>query len=107
MPKLEIVEAVPWHCLALVDRLRQADKDEIEANGEHSPREALEVSLKRSRMAWTIMEGDIPQAVFGVGDINVLTATGCPWLLGTDAIERNYLWFLRQSLRWRGQLLDR
>lgn len=43
--------------------------------------------------------------MFGVGDINILTGTGCPWLLGTDAVADHYRLFLRQSLRWKEQLL--
>ena len=45
--------------------------------------------------------------MFGAGDLNILTLTAAPWLLGTDAIETNYRMFLRRSLDWRDQLLGR
>jgi len=40
-----------------------------------------------------------------VGDLNILAGVGAPWLLGTDAVERNYVAFLRGSVEWRDQLL--
>ncbi len=49
----------------------------------------------------------VPEVMFGVGDINVLTRTGAPWLLGTDAVTTHYVAFLRRSVDWREQLLQR
>lgn len=48
-----------------------------------------------------------PEVMFGIGDLNVLAGVGAPWLLGTDAVERNYVAFLRQSVEFRDQLLRR
>jgi hypothetical protein len=45
--------------------------------------------------------------MFGVADLNILTGLGAPWLLGTDAVDRNYRQFLRRSLSWREQLSQR
>jgi len=48
-----------------------------------------------------------PELMFGVGDINVLTRVGAPWLLGTDAVVEHYVGFLRGSRDWQRQLSTR
>lgn len=72
-----------------------------------SPASALIFSLRKSSHAWVALIDGVPEVMFGVGEINVLAGIGAPWLLGTDAVERNYMAFLRLSVGFRDQLLER
>ena len=105
--RLEIVAASMDHVAPIACRMREADRLEVLASSGASPHQALMFSLGKSSVAWTAIVDDQPEVMFGVGDLNVLTATGAPWLLGTDAVERHFRLFLRQSVGWRGKLLDR
>lgn len=87
--------------------MRQADKEEVFAGSGRSPVAALVFSLRKSSNAWTAIVNGRPEVMFGVGDINVLAGVGGPWLLGTDAVERHYVPFLRASVSFRDQLLRR
>lgn len=87
--------------------MRQADRDEVLAASGRSPADALIFSLRKSSHAWTAMIDGVPEVMFGVGDLNVLAGVGAPWLLGTDAVERHYVAFLRCSVGFRDQLLRR
>lgn len=87
--------------------MRQADRDEVWASSGKTPRQALAFSLRNSSGAWTALVDGVPEVMFGVGDLNVLAGVGAPWLLGTDAVERHYVAFLRGSVVWRDQLLRR
>lgn len=107
MIKIDIVPARAAHIRSVARRMRQADRDEVAAASGKSPSEALIYSLRKSSQAWTCLIDGRPEMMFGVGDLNVLAGIGAPWLLGTDAIERHYLAFLRGSVGWRDQLLRR
>lgn len=87
--------------------MRRADVDEVAATGGYSPADALRLSLDRSVIAKTALFDGRPEIMFGVGDLCILTRTGSPWLLGTDAVSHNRRTFLRQSMRWRAKLLER
>ncbi|UPK31822.1 hypothetical protein IVB18_26190 [Bradyrhizobium sp. 186] len=104
---IEIVPARAKHIRTIARRMRQADRDEIAAGSGKSPAEALAFSLRKSSIAWVAVIDGRPEVMFGAADLNILAGVGAPWLLGTDAIERHYLAFLRGSVSWRDQLLQR
>lgn len=104
---VEIVPASIDHIAPIAERMRSADRDEVMAASGRTPHEALEISLRKSSLAWTGLIDGSPEVMFGVGDLNILTSTAAPWLLGTDAVEKHYRVFLRQSVDWRDQLLRR
>lgn len=104
---IQIVPARAAHIRSIAKRMRKADCDEIAAASGKTPAEALIYSLRKSSFAWTAMINGRPEVMFGIGDLNVLAGVGAPWLLGTDAVERNYVAFLRQSVEFRDQLLRR
>jgi hypothetical protein len=106
-PDVAFVPADASHIATIAERMRPADRLEVLAASRFTPAEALEKSLQKSSRAWTALVDGNPEVMFGVGDLNVLTMTGAPWLLGTDAVERHFRVFLRQSLDWREQLLQR
>lgn len=87
--------------------MRQADIDEVAAASDRSSAEALIYSLRQSHRAWVGIIDGVPEVMFGVGYINVLAGVAAPWLLATDAVEHNFIGFLRRSVQWRSQLLAR
>ncbi|HEY7824468.1 MAG TPA: hypothetical protein VIG24_16625 [Acidimicrobiia bacterium] len=105
--RAEVVPALPEHIATIADRMRPADVAEVAAASGRSPHQSLEFSLAKSSLVWTGMIDGQPELMFGVADLNVLTQVGAPWLLGTDAVEREYRLFLRQSRNWPEQLLQR
>ena len=104
---VEIVPASIEHIATIAERMRAADRDEVMAASRRTPHEALEISLRKSALAWVGIIDGRPEVMWGVRDLNVLTSTAAPWLLGTDAVETHYRVFLRQSVDWRDQLLQR
>ena len=104
---IQIVPARASHIRSIAARMRPADRDEIAAMSGKTPLQALSYSYRKSSVAYTALIDGVPEVMFGVGDINVLTGTGAPWLLGTDAVDRHYVAFLRGSVHWRNQLLGR
>ena len=104
---LEVVPARAAHIRTIARRMRKADRDEIAAASGRSPGEALAFSLRKSTIARTVLIDGQAEMMFGVGDVNVLAGVGAPWLLGTDAVETHYVAFLRGSMGWRDQLLQR
>ena len=87
--------------------MRKADRDEVFAASGKSPVDALEYSLEKSSHAWTATVDGQPEAMFGVGDLNILAGVVAPWLLGTDAVNENVRDFLRMSRDFTAQLLSR
>ncbi len=104
---IEIVPARAAHILTIARRMRQADRDEVFAASGYTPAEALIYSLRRSSIAYTALIDGKPEVMFGAADLNILAGIGVPWLLGTDAIDKHYVAFLRRSVWWRGQLSKR
>lgn len=105
--RVEVIPADVSHIATIAERMRAADVREVMAASGRTPHEALEVSLRKSSVAWTGLIDGRPEVMFGAGDLNVLTLTAAPWLLGTDEVEANYRQFLRRSVDWRDQLLQR
>lgn len=104
---IQIVTARASHVRPIAARMRQADVDEVQASSGRSALVALAFSYRKSSFARTVLVNGQPEMMFGVGDLNVLAGVGAPWLLGTDAVERNFRVFLRGSIDWRNQLLAR
>ena len=87
----------------LAKHMRPADRQEVWAAGHRTPREALNRAVDLSRRAWLGYADGVPAAAWGVAPASLLGETGVPWLLGTEAIERHPVAFLR---RCRGMLDD-
>lgn len=104
---IQIIPARASHIRTIARRMRKADVDEVFAASGHSPSKAMTFSLRKSSHAWTALIDGRPEVMFGVGDINILAGIGAPWLLGTDAVEKHYVAFLRNSVGFRDQLLRR
>lgn len=106
-PKIEIVPAERSHIRTIARRMRKADREEVFAASGRSPLEALTFSFEKSSLAWTALVNGRPEVMFGAADINILNGIAAPWLLGTVAVEKHYVAFLRGSIMWRKKLLER
>ncbi|GAA3112829.1 hypothetical protein GCM10010520_66260 [Rhizobium viscosum] len=104
--EITIIEARPSHIRTIASRMRAADREEVFAASGRSPLSALCFSYRHSSLAWTALFDGRPEVMWGIGDINILTGIGAPWLLGTDAVEKNFRGFLRISKDWPAQLLS-
>ena len=89
--------ATDVHAIELAPRMRAADVREIEAVNGATPLEALRTSLARSTEAWAGTVDKEVACIFGVGPLSLLGGEGCPWLLGSDLVERKALAFARRN----------
>ena len=105
-PVVTIVPAGMDHIASIAARMREADRTEVWASSRSTPHNSLMISLQNSRWAMTALVDGQPEVMWGVADLNILTGTGAPWLLGTDAVEANYRLFLRHSLQWKEKLSE-
>lgn len=105
-PVVTLVPAGMDHVASIAARMREADRVEVWASSRSTPHQALMQSLTQSRWAMTALVDGQPEVMFGVADLNVLTGTGAPWLLGTDAVDKNFRQFLRQSRQWKEKLSE-
>lgn len=95
-PKPRIEPAQVGHVALVAPRVRQADRDELWASSHETPFDALATGVQISTSAWTGFVGDEPVCMFGVAPASLLGAVGVPWMIGTDAVERHQMAFLRR-----------
>lgn len=103
---LQIVPTRAIHARRVARLMRASDRNEVAASCGATPFAALALSLRKSSRAWTALVDGKAEVIFGVGDLNILTATGAPWLLGTDAVDVHFRLFLRESRAWRAKLFE-
>lgn len=106
MARIEVEPAGLEHIAPVAERMRQADQDEVMAASGQSPREALEQSVTLSYRAWVASVDGDPLALLGMASRSLVSGTGIPWLLGTDAVESNPMAFLRASRRVMPALIE-
>jgi len=104
--KVEVVPAHAGHIHHLAVNMRADDRREIWAAGCMLPRESLEMSLERSRIAWTGLVDGVPVCMFGVAAEVGILPVGRPWLLGTDDIEKHQRAFLRRNRQKVAEMLS-
>jgi len=87
--------------LYLAPRLRQADKDEIQAVTGAHPALVLPQCFKLTRTAWTCtgMSGE-PVGLIGIQDVEGIPELGWVWALFTDVLEKYPFTFLRLSRQY-------
>lgn len=76
-------------------RLRQADRDEIDAVTGEPPEVVIHRGIRQSVEPLTLLRSGLPIAVFGVVDHG--WGCGTPWLLGTPEILDHWREFARRS----------
>jgi hypothetical protein len=102
-----IITPTEEHIASIAPRMRDADVEEVRAASGRSPDNALRHSLQMSEIAWTVTFDGMPELMFGCGTVDILNNIGAPWLLGTDAVERNRRHFLGGSRYWIQQMQNR
>ncbi len=107
MEKYEIIAARPCHIAPVAERMRAADRAEVWASAHLSPGDALRISLQDSILSWTGLVDGNPVCLFGVAPASLLSGTGIPWLLATDAIEAHARAFLRRNKVMLGHMQAR
>lgn len=81
--------ATPQHVEAMRGRIRQADQDECMAASGVTAEEALLEGIRLTDYpVAALVDGEVV-CVFGVRRLTILGATGIPWMLGTDALDRH------------------
>lgn len=90
-----VVDAELDHIPEVAANMRQDDVLEIWASGRCRPLLALHNAFLRSKYIKTIMVDGVPVGMFGVTPLSTLTRKGSPWLLGTPALEKVSIAFLR------------
>lgn len=107
MPRLGFTYAAMDHVAHVAAHMRAEDVAELWALDRSTPHRALMAALSVPGVSFTALIDGVPAAMFGVADVNILTGTGCPWLLATDEAERHRRAFARVSLWWREKLFAR
>lgn len=92
-----LVEATPEHAEAIAVRARPADVAELWAQARTTPLQAMVYGIERGVFALTGIADGAPVCMFGVTVASALGGIGCPWLVGTEGIERHQRLFLRAS----------
>lgn len=101
MTDYQIIKATEYHAAAVAATMRKADVDEVWAASRSTPYAALRKSMEFSHgEACTGLADNIPICMFGMGRYTLLSQIGVPWLLGTDAIAKHGMHFLRTSKRY-------
>lgn len=77
-------------------RMAKIDRLECAVYG-RSPTEALALAMDASVLCWTGCMNGLPQAMFGVTPVSLLTGWGRPWFLGTDKARKAQREFLTMA----------
>lgn len=87
--------------LDLAPRLRQADRDEIEAaTGLDDPEKALSLSFTLSTQCWVVTHDGVVHGMFGAGQDPNEDRHGIVWAMTSDELVTDHrVWFIRNSPR--------
>ena len=104
---IEVVPAKECHIQHIALNMRLQDRLEIRHFNKLSPIRALKRSCESSILCWSVLEDDIPIAMFGVGEegMQCLSDDGIIWFLGTDRVAFHPIPFLRHSGHYIEQML--
>lgn len=106
-PAVELLPVTRAHVAALVQNLRQQDRDELAAWGYPDARAAIIDSVTRSAWCRTCtVDGEVA-AITGLGRGGSDDAPfGIPWLLGTDLVTRHRRVLARHARDYIPRMLD-
>lgn len=104
--KIEVRPSVESDVQALKDRLREADAQEVIAEGNASVEDCLAQSLARSVQSFTVGLDGVPVAMFGIVPDSLIGVSARVWFLGTPEMARIKKSFVRQSIKFIYQFLD-
>lgn len=90
----------------LAHRLRLDDINEISAASNLTPLQALEHGASHSMLSWTATIDDEIICMLGVTPVSMLCGIGCPWLLGSDLIDKHAGAFIKTSATYIPRMLE-
>jgi len=94
--EVEIREVEPQHIDALVENMRQADRDEVAAVSARPLKQIVQDSVDLS--SWVragLVNGELA-CIWGICPTSLIGRKGTPWLLATPVIEKYPVAFLRR-----------
>jgi hypothetical protein len=102
---MKVRPALREDAAALSSKLRRDDKREIAAAVEGEVAEVLAWNVQMSHPCYSVVDSDgLPVGLFGVIPDRNQERLGCVWLLGSDELVRNRIFFLRRSRLWLSKL---
>ena len=87
--EVSIAPLLPEHVQHVADNIREQDRVEIYETSAGQPWPRLTHSVQRSERTATLMVGEEPVALIGVGRLSLTSRTGVPWMIGTEAVRQN------------------
>jgi len=109
MEPIRVTLAKKEHITSLSPRIRDADKEEVRAFSGVDIGTALDVSMRYSREAYTVLMDEVPEAMFGVFVTNSLCSygdKGSPWLMASDKFSSASKYIARHSKEWVDRFLQ-
>lgn len=79
--------------------LREADRAEVEASSGMAATDALRASVEVSDQVFTLEHEGAAFALYGVREVPKHPRVGLVWLMATDGLRHNRVWFARNSAR--------
>ncbi|EOC1317148.1 hypothetical protein ACI09J_001770 [Cronobacter turicensis] len=99
MVEVSIVPATQEHVESMLTNVRAADIAEFQAVNGWDARRVLESGLRTSTFSCAgLINGEVV-TIFGVAPASMISGSGIPWLVGTDALEHHQFVFLRRCRR--------
>ena len=99
---VRFVNPTPFDLTYIANTMRSGDIDEVWASHNATPFEALKISINASEYCVVALADDEPVAVFGLIVRDMLTGTGCPWLLGSESVKN----YRRELLEYSPQVVS-
>lgn len=106
MTHYDVVPFETEHVDPIAINMRMADKREIWAQSLSRPHNSLEYCRASSVKSWCGLADGEPVVVFGVAPYSMMGGIGSPWLLGTDAIEKHAVKFLRDCRFYVSEMMQ-
>lgn len=104
---LTVRKARPDDAVILAQNLRKDDRDEIFATGSLDVEKTIREGIEDSLECYVAVDGnDNPEIVFGVVETTD-PIFGSVWMLGTPAIEQNWIQVLRETREWLTKLFGK
>lgn len=89
MKQISFNQVTNRHIDELVENMRPADLDELDAATSLPIRDVIAASVKHSALSATVMVDGEVACILGVCPVSILGGHGIPWMLGTKVVDRN------------------
>ena len=103
---VEFRKPTPEAIQFIAENMREADRIEVWASNRHTPLEALEISMRRSKKSLIVYGDGIPLTALGIVLRGFLSDVGIPWLLSTEQALKHRKQFLKLSPPVIEEMLD-